>query len=152
MYVRIPANVINILIPAALFASDDELNRFEIHPGDELNCLGYPMGWESNPVGFPILRSGKIASYPICPTSDHPTFLFDFEVFGGNSGGPVFMVESSRVYNGATHIGTIQFVAGLGSQQALHSNERLALSVVIHAKYILEAINLLPPAIVSLQE
>jgi hypothetical protein len=144
MYVPLLPGVVNFLLPTPMFAGDATFMQFEIHPGDELNCLGYPMGWEGNGAGFPILRSGKIASYPLYPSKDHPTFLYDFEVFGGNSGGPVFMVESNRNFAGSTHIGKVQFIAGLVSQQALHINERLALSVVVHASYILETIAMLP--------
>jgi hypothetical protein len=102
------------------------------------------MGNESNAAGFPILRSGKIASYPIYPTKNQPTFLYDFEIFGGNSGGPVYMVECNRSFKGSTHIGKVQFVAGLVSQQHLCATERLALSVVVSAPLILETINMLP--------
>jgi len=144
MYAQLPQNTINFLLTISMFADDAVFNKFEVHPGDELNCLGYPMGWESDSTGFPILRSGKIASYPLYPSKDYPTFLYDFEVFDGNSGGPVFMVESNRNFAGSTHVGKIQFIAGLVSQQALHVNERLALSVVVHPDYILQTINMLP--------
>ncbi len=150
MYVPLLPGVINFLLPTPLIATDSTFEQFEIHPGDELNCLGYPMGRESNAAGFPILRSGKIASYPLYPTKQHPTFLYDFEVFGGNSGGPVFMVECNRNFNGGTHIGKIQFVAGLVSQQHVCVNERLALSVVVAAPFILETINMLPSPDVAL--
>lgn len=144
MYVQLLPGVINFVLPTPVIALDSTFEQFEIHPGDELNCLGYPMGMESNVAGFPVLRSGKIASYPVYPAKRHPTFLYDFEVFGGNSGGPVYMVESNRNFSGSTHIGKIQFVAGLVSQQHLCVNERLALSVVVSASLILEAINTLP--------
>lgn len=144
MYIAVPQGVITFALPTTILALDDVFNQFEIHPGDELNCLGYPIGRESNAAGFPVLRSGKIASYPLMPSSSHPTFLYDFEVFGGNSGGPVFMVESNRNFDGGTHIGKIQFVAGLVSAQHMHVNERLALSVVVSSPLILETINILP--------
>lgn len=144
MYVPLIQGAITFVLPTPVVAADDTFEQFEIHPGDELNCLGYPMGMESNAIGFPVLRSGKIASYPLYPTKEHPTFLYDFEVFGGNSGGPVFMVESNRNFKGSTHIGKIQFVAGLVSQQHICSNERLALSVVVSSPLILETVNMLP--------
>ena len=72
-----------------MLANDDLLAKYNIHPGDVLDCLGYPFGFES-PVGsFPILRSGKIASYPLLPTKGTQSFLLDFRVFPGNSGSPV---------------------------------------------------------------
>lgn len=159
MYVSIPKEADIQLLPIDLLASDATLTEFEIHPGDALSCLGYPYGAEANDAGFPILRSGQIASYPLTPSSKYPTFLFDFRVFGGNSGGPVFFIASNRTYGGATKLGTtIQFVAGLVSQEQMIEEEvksltetrkmkhALSLAVVIKASLIKEAIELLPPA------
>jgi len=156
MYIGLPQGVFDVLLPAALLADDETLRKFEIHPGDELNCLGYPFGAESNEIGFPILRSGKIASYPILPTKHVKTFLFDFEVFPGNSGGPVYFIDSTRVYGGGTNVGLIQFIIGLVSQERLVSEQieelygrreqryPLALGEVVHASLIRETIDLLP--------
>jgi hypothetical protein len=155
MYVRLPPNSIPLLT-TELLATDEALSEFEIHPGDELECLGYPLGMEANSGGFPILRSGKVASYPLLPTDKVKTFLFDFRVFKGNSGGPVYFVQSNRIYNGATHIGSVHFIVGLVSQESLvqqqfvspYSEElrqlQLGLAVVVHASLIRQAIGLLP--------
>ena len=59
-------------------------------------ALGFPRGLAANAAGFPILRSGRVASYPIAPAKIFPTFLLDFSVFPGNSGGPVFMTQVDR--------------------------------------------------------
>ena len=116
MYIALPSDADIQLLPTDLLASDAMLAEFEIHPGDALSCLGYPYGAEANDAGFPILRSGQIASYPLTPSSKHPTFLFDFRVFGGNSGGPVYFVATNRSYGGSTRLGTtIQFLVGLVS-------------------------------------
>lgn len=156
MYLPMPEGTIKTLVPTTLLADDETLAKFEFHPGDELHCLGYPLGAESNQAGFPILRSGKIASYPLLPTKETKTFLFDFRVFRGNSGGPVFLVHSGRTYGGAMHIGTIQLIIGLvskekiwteeipelyGSRQQIHT---LGLGEVVHASLIKEALELLP--------
>ena len=77
-------------VTAGFLAGDDEFSRVDIRPGDELMCLGYPFGIEANSAGFPILRSGRVASYPVAPSTNAPTLLFDMPVYGGNSGGPVF--------------------------------------------------------------
>ena len=69
-----------------LLADDEMLSLFEANPGEELTALGYPLGAESNSAGFAILRSGKIASYPLLPTEATQKFLFDFAIFPGNSG------------------------------------------------------------------
>jgi hypothetical protein len=129
-----------------------------LHPGDRLACLGYPLNNESNDVGFPVLRSGYIASYPLIPTATVRNFLFDFNVFEGNSGGPVYFVESNRAYGNSINIGTVQFLVGLVSEQRVAQEQikslnelrleryRLGLAVVIHAALIREALDLLPPA------
>lgn len=164
MYVRIPKTVASDipLLPTTLLADDAMLSQFEIHPGDELECLGYPLGAMANPAGFPILRSGKIASYPLLPTGKVKTFLFDFRVFNGNSGGPVYFVQSGRNYGGAIHLNTVHFIMGLVTEQefasvpfieqnAANQNSMgvkrypLGLGVVIDASLIRKAIALLPP-------
>jgi len=157
MYVRLPVGVDLPLLPISLLATDKELEEYEIHPGDSLSCLGYPYGAEANEAGFPILRSGQIASYPLTPTIKVKTFLYDFRVFGGNSGGPVYFIDQNRSYGGGTRLGNrIQFLAGLVSQEKMVEEEiisiaetrrtkyPLSLAVVIHATLIKEAIDLLP--------
>lgn len=154
------------MLSDALLGTDEVFERFEIAPGDQLVCLGYPLGAEANEFGFPILRSGRIASFPLIPAEDVRSFLFDFEVFGGNSGGPVYFRESGRYYAGTHHLGQLtQFVAGLVSEQKINierkvtqlersrrrrrfeieeSEEMLKLAVVIPAHFIKETINMLP--------
>lgn len=156
MYVTLPKEADIHLISTNFIASDKKLKKFEIHPGDELFCLGFPLGAEANKAGFPILRSGKIASYPIIPTKETKRVLFDFEVFEGNSGGPVYFVESNRNYKSEIHIGTIRFIFGLVSQQKYMEEKisslreirkekyPLGLAVVIHASLIKETLNMLP--------
>ncbi|MCP4366456.1 MAG: trypsin-like peptidase domain-containing protein [Planctomycetes bacterium] len=90
MYVQLPKYYGNkSFLPTTLLADDKMFKELAIHPGDEALCLGYPFGAEANEAGFPILRSGKIASYPMTPTKQTKTFLYTCEVFPGNSGGPV---------------------------------------------------------------
>lgn len=156
MYVALPTDMAPELISTALLATDETLTKFEIHPGDELNCLGYPLGFE-NPGGFAVLRSGKIASYPLVPSKQNPFFLLDFRVFKGNSGGPVYFVQSNRFYGGGTVIGIIQFVMGLVSQevgmtqqfQGLYESRSetypLGLAKIVPAAFIVETVSMLPP-------
>ncbi|MFH1919164.1 MAG: trypsin-like peptidase domain-containing protein, partial [Planctomycetota bacterium] len=157
MYVGLPEEADVQLLPMSFLVTDRHLVELEIHPGDTLSCLGFPFGAEANEAGFPILRSGQIASYPLTPTAKVKSFLFDFRVFGGNSGGPVYFTQVSRTYGGSTRLGqTLQFVAGLVSQQRfveeeIHSlsetrraKHPLSLAVVIHADLIRETIESLP--------
>jgi S1-C subfamily serine protease len=147
LYVDMPDNLNVPILPIALLADDEVLKRFEVHPGDELRCLGFPL-FVSAEAGFPILRSGIIASYPIVPTKLNKSILIDFNVFQGNSGGPVYFVDHDRIYGGSLHIGeTEQFVIGLVTSQLsakLYNNQTLGLASVVPAPYILETIELLP--------
>ena len=118
MYVNLPQGVQVPIISTSLLADDEMLSQFEVNPGEDLTCLGYPFGAESNRAGFPILRSGKIASYPLLPTASTKTFLFDFEIFPGNSGGPVYLSSNNRTYAGRMHTGeTVHFIVGIVTQQ-----------------------------------
>jgi hypothetical protein len=147
VYVDMPESLDVTILPTNLLADDDLLKKFEIHPGDELLCLGFPL-FASSQAGFPILRSGKIASYPIIPTKLNKSFFYDFRVFEGNSGGPVYFVGHDRSYGGSTHLAeTEQFVIGLVTSQLssrVYENQKLELAVVVPSAYILETVDLLP--------
>jgi hypothetical protein len=157
MYIGLPDGVSIPLLSTEFLADDAMLEKFEIHPGDTLQCLGFPFGQESNAAGFPILRSGRIASYPLVLTAKTKTFLFDFNVFQGNSGGPVYMVDENRAYQGSLAIGqATQLIVGLVTQETTHNEQLigpynaelhrypLGLATVVHASFIKEAINMLP--------
>jgi len=156
----------HVPIPSTdMLADDTRLEEWEIHPGDELLCLGYPLGAEANSQGFAILRSGKIASFPLTPASEVRSFLFDFEVFPGNSGGPVYFVDRGRTYGGVAHLGeTVFSVVGLVTEEryqplrsltllenspartryeVIETREKLKLAVVIHAQFIKETFDIL---------
>jgi V8-like Glu-specific endopeptidase len=131
-------------IPKDYLASDDTFDRYRVEAGDELMALGFPRGLAANQAGFPILRSGRIASYPLAPAKIFPTFLLDFSVFPGNSGGPVFMHNGTRRPVDATQPAQdVEFIAGLLTQQVELNNERLEIGIVTHAKYIRETIALM---------
>jgi hypothetical protein len=149
MYLTIPNDLKFSPMSSNLLADDKIFEKYEIHPGDELLNLGYPFTAEANEAGFPILRSGKIASFPITPAKTVKTFLFDFRVFEGNSGGPVYMSYLGRIYQNIYHVDEmVQYIAGLVSQQWNASPEfnsqPLALAVVVPAQFIVETIILLP--------
>jgi len=155
MYVQLPKDIDIALLPISFLADDDILGKYEIRPGDTVFALGFPLGQESNSAGFPILRMGTISSYPIIPTKTNKTFLFDFEVFQGNSGGPVFLVQQNRIYGGGTHLGIVSLILGLVSEQrkldiqvstpfeASTKEYPLKLGVVIHASFIKDTVELL---------
>jgi hypothetical protein len=132
-------------IPEDYLAADDTFSKYQVGAGDEMMALGFPRGLAANSAGFPILRAGKVASYPIAPAKIFPTFLLDFAVFPGNSGGPVFMSGPARR---ASEDPTqprqdVEFIAGLLTQQVELNSERLDIGIVTNAKYIRETIDLI---------
>jgi len=156
MYVALPKDNNIPLLPTSFLADDSLITKYEIHPGDELLCLGFPYGAEANEAGFPILRSGKIASYPITPTKEVKSFLYDFQIFGGNSGGPVYFIGYNRIISGKVQFGEVRFIIGLVSEELVIEEQvksideislkkhPLSLANVIPAIFIRETINLLP--------
>ncbi|WP_411288226.1 serine protease [Phenylobacterium sp.] len=136
-----PPEFAKAAIPADYLAADDTFSRYDVGAGDEMMALGFPRGLAANQAGFPILRSGRVASYPVAPAKIFPTFLLDFSVFPGNSGGPVFMSAQGKRRAGA-EAESGRFIAGLLTQQVELNNERLEIGIVTHAKYIRETISL----------
>ena len=141
-----PPEFAKAAIPESWLAEDKTFNTLEVGAGDEMMALGFPRGLAANQAGFPILRSGRVASYPVAPAKIFPTFLLDFSVFPGNSGGPVFMSEAARRRAGAADAQPAQFIAGLLTQQVELNNERLEIGIVTHAKFIRETIALIDDA------
>lgn len=133
-------------IPLGWLADETSLDAWQVGPGDELLSLGFPLGLSANRAGFPILRVGRIASYPLAPVRSFSTFLLDFPVFPGNSGGPVFWTASARRRPGTVEPGH-PFIAGILSQEVQVGDQRLDIGVVTHAVYIREAVAMLddPP-------
>ena len=146
-----PPEFAKAAIPLDWLASDDTFNKYELGPGDELLALGFPEGLSANTAGFPILRSGKVASFPLGPSDAFPTFLLDFNVFPGNSGGPVYMADSARRRPGADGTEPAQFVAGVLTQEVELNSQNLSIGIVTQARFVREALQLLddPKAVMS---
>lgn len=157
-----------ILIPTTLLSTDQLLEDYDIYPGRQIKVLGFPLGQESSSAGFPLLRTGSISSFPLTPADQERTFLVDFRVFDGNSGGPVYF-HDPYWYKRESDQGDItqrsvllagpgvQLILGLVSEQVSltettrtylqESRQRLPISVakVVHGTLIKETIDLLPP-------
>jgi hypothetical protein len=157
MYISVPLETAFKPVTTRMLVDDQMLSDFGIHPGDEVRCLGYPLGATSNDAGFPVLRSGKIASYPLTPTGQTKTFLFDFRVFKGNSGGPVYFVEKNRpMLPNFGRFQSFHFIMGLVTDEKLFTEQavgqysqeirqtQLGLAIVVHASLIKQTIDMLP--------
>jgi hypothetical protein len=138
MRIVAPPEYARAAIPANYLAGESDAES-SLTPGEELFVLGLPRGLAANNAGFPILRSGRVASYPVSPKTS-PTFLLDFSVFPGNSGGPVFLTRDlQRASTRASH----PVIAGILTQQVQLNDERLEIGIVVHARYIAETIDLI---------
>lgn len=144
--IKAPAEFAKAALPEKYLAADDTFDTYRVGAGDEMMALGFPRGLSANAAGFPILRSGRVASYPLGPAKVFPTFLLDFSVFPGNSGGPVFLSRGSKT-PGVTQVSSEPeapgFIAGLLTQQVELNSERLEIGIVTHAKFVRETIALL---------
>jgi hypothetical protein len=143
-----PANTIiyqmgSMITTPNWLASDQFLEDIGMHPGDELLTLGYPMCFAANDAGYSILRSGKIASYPIIPLKKSGRILYDFRVYPGNSGGPVYFSFSERLYRKTLQLGTeYQKIFGLVTSKADPVNDvDPSLGVIVPSIYIKETID-----------
>ena len=130
-------------IPLNWLASDDTFTKYQLGPGDEMMALGFPEGLSANSAGFPILRSGRVASYPLGPSTAFPTFLLDFRVFPGNSGGPVYLDEGLHRRDGLADGQDAPFVAGILTQEVESENQNLGIGIVTQAKFIRETVAML---------
>ncbi|MDI7774628.1 serine protease [Asticcacaulis sp. EMRT-3] len=141
MPVELPDGLSQAAIPEDWLASDAGFIAEHIEPGDEMMTLGYPHGLSANVAGFPILRAGRLASYPLMPSSAYPTFLIDLTAVPGNSGGPVFLTADGT----RPHV----LVTGVLIKQVEDDNQRLELGVVTDAVFVRETIDLMLKAQMS---
>lgn len=164
MYIIIPYgfDVFDVpLAPIEILSSDKLIEDFELYPGREIKVIGFPLNAESETAGFPILRTGTIASFPLIPEKELKTFLIDFRVFDGNSGGPVYYYNPDWRKRGLALISgvpkEVHIILGLVSKQVLipittrsyrqETRQEFPLSIaeVVNGTFIRETISMLPP-------
>ncbi|MBI2818090.1 MAG: trypsin-like peptidase domain-containing protein [Acidobacteria bacterium] len=149
MYLATPLATPITLVPLNYLVTDDTLKEIEFHPGDEVFILGFPL-FANLPGGFPILRTGRIASYPLVPMRKANKWYVDVFLYGGNSGGPVYFRYENRFHRNTTHIGSwVQGIAGLIIEQANSSMSEFAdkplnVGLIVPAEFIRETIEGLP--------
>lgn len=147
-------------VPSFFLLGDAECKKLKLNIGSPLSCLGYPFGVAGSDEGFAILRGGAVASYPMFPLKERKTFHFDFEVYPGNSGGPVYYFEPGFVSSPGPIVMTknaSRGIIGLVTAQRFSPDiigttpdgkpiavpKYIKLGVVVSAPIILETINLL---------
>jgi len=110
-------------------------------------AAGYPLCRTANPQGYPMLRRGTIATPIHVPGTVLTSFFLDVPTFEGNSGGPVYFDYSDRMIGGGSSKGEVhRYVAGVVSQRVYGSDEPLQMAGVVPAKFIAEAVKMLPPS------
>lgn len=164
MFIFLPKGLDILLASTEILSTDKALEDYELYPGRELRVLGFPLGFESSATGFPILRTGSIASFPLIPARGLKTFLVDFRIFEGNSGGPVYFHDPDWHKRGSGAIGApqeVQMILGLVSRQMSvtettqsymqETKQKYPLSIaeVVSGPLIKETIDLLPPTPVA---
>lgn len=137
--IELPPKTAPAAVPVGELPGERALEALRVKPGDEMMVLGYPRGYSANTAGFPVLRSGRVASFPLSPAEKYPTYLLDFSVFSGNSGGPVYIVGRKESGKGAPRV----VVTGLLTQQIKINGDRLAIGNVTQADFISEAVSLM---------
>jgi hypothetical protein len=148
MYADLPDEVPMTGLSPNVLMTDKTLQDIELHPGDDAFVLGFPLAVGA-PGGFPILRVGHIASFPLTPMSVVKQWEFDLKIFGGNSGGPVYVSYVNRLFKGQLHFGVVQGILGLVIQEQ-HSifpqfaDKELDFGVVVPAQFIRETLDMLP--------
>jgi hypothetical protein len=82
---------------------------------------------------FPILRSGKIASYPVGTKEVNDMFCIDAATFPGDSGAPVFAARGRNPRLAGMIVQRVESDGGHGSH----------LAVAVHVRAIRETLELL---------
>jgi V8-like Glu-specific endopeptidase len=141
--IKAPPAFVKAAIPEGWLANDDTFSKEGLAPGDEMLALGFPEGLSANAAGFPILRSGRVASFPLAPSAAFPTFLLDFNVFPGNSGGPVYVDTAPHGPAPADSKTQGGFIAGMLTQQVELNSQNLSIGIVTDAKFVREALQLI---------
>jgi S1-C subfamily serine protease len=145
MRVTLPNNNAHSMVTWPALATDEVFTKLGIHPGDEMFAVGYPLCRMANPQGYPMLRRGALATSTHVPGAVLTSFFLDVPTFEGNSGGPVFFDYSDRTTGGVSNRGEVhRYIAGVVSQQMFGLNEPLLMAGVVPAKFIAEAVKLLP--------
>jgi V8-like Glu-specific endopeptidase len=146
-----PKNADLAHLSTELLATDEQLRKHKIHPGDNLAYLGYPHREEGSKGGFPLLRDGPIASFPVLPTAKTKTFFLSANIFEGDSGGPVYLERTSRDPDREG----VRLIMGLVLGQQFLDEEmkmiygttkirhRLGLAIIVHASFIKETVDLM---------
>jgi hypothetical protein len=86
-----PELVTQARVPSCLDEKTLSHDGKSLHSGMEVSFLGYPNVLPGTEGAFPVLRSGRVASYPVGTSQAHGRFVINSDVYPGDSGAPVFI-------------------------------------------------------------
>jgi hypothetical protein len=82
-------------LPLSVVADEAHFSAAGLHICSPVFVLTYPAGFPPGDGDYPVARQGIIASHPLSPVRQHPTYAVSFTTFAGDSGGPVFQAEGN---------------------------------------------------------
>ncbi len=145
----IPAETASL--PLDVLADTEDWQAHPPDPGSFVRSVGFPHAAHFKPssAGFPLTRLGCLASYPLKPFEKHPTFLVDYNVFEGDSGGPVYWEPPADGSTGLKIIGLVHGQHFLDEKYDLiyqkgQIRKRLGMAIITNSEAILETIKTLP--------
>lgn len=89
--IDVPRGMIRFMLPATILADKMTL-KTNYYLAQDVYVLGYPFG-QLGLSGFPILRPATIASRVV---DDKSIFALSFQIYPGDSGGPVYAIERTQ--------------------------------------------------------
>lgn len=135
-------------LPIEIFATADQWNTDPPEPGSFIRCIGYPHApiFKPNPAAFATTRLGCVADFPLKPIAEHPKFLVDFNIFEGDSGGPIYTRDAE---------GNVKIIGLVHGQHFIDerfkniyaegmTRKRLGLAIIENSAVILETIGQIP--------
>lgn len=132
---RLPEDVTGIVkLPSSIDERMVPQRSDALHSGVEVAFLGYPEVYPGTEGAFPILRSGRVASYPVGTAQAKGRFLINADVYPGDSGAPVFIAGGGKR---PKLVGMITRRVGQDEHTFSH------LAIAVDAKAIRETLDLL---------
>lgn len=88
---HIPKEAVS-MVALPSFVNDTARSSKLLRVGDEVSFVGFPEVLPEMEGLFPVLRTGRVASYPVGSAQAGGLFVINADVYPGDSGAPVYVV------------------------------------------------------------